>query len=175
MKETFVIWLTGIPASGKSTIAKSLISHLRESLKLPVVRLESDQLRSILTPQPTYSNGERVYFYNAIADLAGLLVENEINVVIDATANRSAYRGRARSLVNNFLEVWVKCPVEICIQRDPKGIYQRAAEGKTQSVPGLQLKYEEPHSPEVTIESDKMSAEEATNLILKKLHENRWI
>ncbi|HSE39783.1 MAG TPA: adenylyl-sulfate kinase [Acidobacteriota bacterium] len=175
MKEAFVIWLTGIPASGKSTIGKSLITHLRNSVGVPVVRLESDELRSFLTPQPTYSNEERDYFYGVIANLARLLVENEINVVIDATANRSVYRERARSLVGNFLEVWLKCPVEICIQRDPKGIYRKAAQGATQSVPGVQEEYEEPKSPEVTIESDKVSTEESAALILKKLGEKGWI
>jgi adenylylsulfate kinase len=175
MKEPFVIWLTGIPASGKSTIAKVLITHLRNTKKIPIVRLESDELRSFLTPKPTYSNEEREFFYRTIADFARLLVENSINVVIDATANRLKYRERARSLVNNFLEVWVKCPVEICMQRDPKGIYREAVQGEIHSVPGLQERYEEPRSPDITIESDKVSAEESAGLILKKLHEKGWI
>jgi adenylylsulfate kinase len=172
MTTPFLIWITGLPASGKSTISKLVVQALREKLHVPVVHLESDKLRSILTPSPNYSVEEREYFYRVLADLGALLNANDINVLIDATANLRMYRNRARSTAANFLEVYIKCPVSVCIERDPKGIYRRAAAGTVTSAPGVQVPYEEPISPEIVIESDKVSPEEAASSILKKLNEN---
>lgn len=151
----FAIWITGLPASGKTSIARELLLKL-EAQGLRVVLLESDELRGILTPQPTYSEEERDWFYHALASLGALITRNKVNVVFDATANKRSYRDYARSLIPRFLEVYVHCPLELCMQRDPKGIYRTAADGAASFVPGLQTPYEPPLNPEATLDGQAL-------------------
>ncbi len=158
------IWLTGLPASGKSTIVAELVPKL-ESLGRPVEVLESDAVRRVLTPSPTYSSMERDLFYRALAFMGARLVAHGVTVIFDATANRRAYRDFARSLIPNFIEVAVECPLELCMQRDYKGTYQRGRRGESSTVPGLQEPYEAPLHPEVTIDTTKLSAKEAAGKV----------
>ena len=144
------IWITGLPASGKSTITKALARRLGERGAAPAI-LESDELRKILTPEATYTPEERALFYRQMALLGALLVRTGISVIFDATANRRAYRDYARSLITRFVEVYVDCPLATCVARDPKGIYAAAAEHRSTSVPGVQDAYEPPHAPDVAV------------------------
>jgi adenylylsulfate kinase len=172
-QQGFAVWLTGLPASGKSSIARELVKMLAEH-RVPVVVLESDRMREILTPGATYAPGERDWFYEALALLAEHITRNRVNVIIDATANRRAYRDRARALIPVFIEAYVKCPLEVCMQRDPKGIYNAAASGKTATVPGLQASYEEPLAPELTLDCRAPAAASA-RAVLDKLGQLRRV
>lgn len=163
---SFAIWLTGLPASGKSTIVAALIPQL-ENLGRPVEVLESDAVRRVLTPTPTYSREERDLFYRALAFMGARLVAHGVTVIFDATANRRAYRDFARTLIPKFIEVAVECPLELAMQRDYKGTYQRGRCGESTTVPGLQDPYEAPLNPEVRIDTAKLSAKEAAEMILK--------
>lgn len=167
-KSPFAIWITGMPASGKSTIRKALVKRLEEA-GIHAQVLESDELRKIITPKPSYSLEERDNFYRIMAYIGELLVRNGINVIFDATANKRSYRDKARGAITNFIEVFVKCPLAVCMQRDPKGIYKKAKEGKAATVPGLQELYEEPLNPEIIVESDKEEPEAAAEKILQFL------
>jgi adenylylsulfate kinase len=161
---SFAIWLTGLPASGKSTIVAALKPML-ETLG-PVEVLESDAVRRILTPHPTYSDAERDLFYRSLAFMGAKLVSHGVTVIFDATANKRAYRDFARSLIPKFIEVAVECPLELAMQRDYKGTYQRGQRGESSTVPGLQDPYEAPLNPEVRIDTTKTSAKEAGEMIL---------
>lgn len=163
----FALWLTGLPASGKSSIAGELVKRLRER-STPVVVLESDAMRKILTPEPGYSPEERDRFYRQLALLGSLITENGVNVILDATAHKRAYRGLARERIPKFLEVYVACPLEVCIKRDPKGIYSGALRQQAGTVPGLQAPYEPPPAPELTLNGEDPPAASA-NRILDKL------
>lgn len=156
----FAIWITGLPASGKSTIVNALRPRL-EALGLTVEVLESDEVRQLLTPQATYSPEERDLFYRALVFTGQRLVEHGVTVLFDATASRQAYRDLARSMIPRFLEVAVECPLEVCMQRDRKGTYQKGLRGESTTVPGLQAPYEPPADPDIRIDSTKLSAEEA--------------
>lgn len=160
------IWLTGLPASGKSTIVAALKPEL-ESLGRVVEVLESDAVRRILTPTPTYSPEERDLFYRALAFMGARLVSHGVTVIFDATANKRAYRDFARNLIPRFVEVWIECPLELAIQRDYKGTYQRGQRGESSTVPGLQDPYEAPMNPEVRIDTTKVKANEAAGMIIK--------
>lgn len=164
----FAVWLTGIPASGKSTIASALSNEL-EKMSCHTVVLESDELRKILTPNPTYSEEEREHFYDVLVFIGELMVENGVNVIFDATANRRRYRDKARSKIERFYEVHVLCPAEVCMQRDPKGLYEQAKGGRISTLPGIQTGYESPKNPEITIYSDKETTEKAVEKIIKEL------
>ena len=167
----YAIWLTGLPASGKSTIAAALRPQL-EGLGYVVEVLESDAVRRVLTPTPTYSQAERDLFYRALAFMGARLVAHGVTVIFDATANRRAYRDFARTLIPKFIEVAVECPLELAMQRDYKGTYRRGQQGESTTVPGLQDPYEAPLNPEVTIDTTKVQGKEAAGVILKFIQGN---
>ena len=164
---SIAIWLTGLPASGKSTIAVALKPKLEEIGSVEV--LESDAVRRILTPHPTYSEAERDLFYRALAFMGAKLVSHDVMVIFDATANKRAHRDFARSMIPRFIEVAVECPLELAMQRDYKGTYQRGQKGESVTVPGLQEPYEAPINPEVRVDTTKMKASEAAAIILEFL------
>ena len=168
--KAFAIWITGLPASGKSTIVKALRSEF-EALGLTVEILESDEVRRLLTPQATYSAEERDLFYRALAFTGQRLVDHGVTVVFDATAVRQAYRDLARSMIHRFLEVAVECPLEVCMERDRKGTYQKGLRGESSTVPGLQVPYESPANPDIRIDTTRVSAQEAAKQICEIVRE----
>jgi adenylylsulfate kinase len=158
------IWITGLPASGKSTIVAALRPHL-EGLGLIVDVLESDEVRRLLTPQASYSAEERDLFYRALAFTGQRLIAHGVTVVFDATASRQAYRDFARAMIPRFIEVAVECPLAVCMQRDRKGTYDKGLRGESATVPGLQASYESPANPEARIDTTRVSAQEAAQQI----------
>jgi adenylylsulfate kinase len=164
MTSAFAIWITGLPSSGKSTITRALVRALADR-GVDAAVLESDALREVLTPKPTYAEAERQTFYRSMAYIGALLVSHGVPVIFDATANRRAYRAAARSAIDRFIEVYVDCPLDVCMARDPKGIYRKAQAGEAASVPGLQASYEPPEHAEVVIASGSDPEEGATAVI----------
>ena len=106
------MWITGLPASGKSTIVSALTPQL-EAMGLAVEVLESDAVRRVITPIPTYSEVERDLFYRALAFTGQRLVAHGVTVVFDATASLRVYRDFARSVIPRFIEVAVECPLNL--------------------------------------------------------------
>lgn len=161
----FAIWVTGLPASGKSTIVRALRPRL-EAAGLTVEVLESDEVRRVLTPEATYSQVERDLFYRALAVMGAKLVAHGVTVIFDATATKRLYRDFARSLIPRFMEVAVECPLEICMQRDHKGTYKRGQRGESITVPGLQEPYEAPANPALVIDTTKVETSVAVEKVL---------
>jgi adenylylsulfate kinase len=165
MTVSFVVWLTGLPASGKSIIAEGLREKL-VSIGFNCVVLEGEALRKMLTPHPTYQRDERDFFYRAVSVIAKYLYDNGLNVIIDATGHRRAYRDYARSIIEKFIEVYVYCPIDICIERDKKGLYKMAMDGVISGLPGIQVKYEEPEEPDIKVDTSNEEYERAVDQIL---------
>lgn len=163
-QDGFAIWLTGIPASGKSSITRELVKLLHAG-NVSVVVLESDEMRRILTPTPTYGDEERSQFYRALVLIGSLITRSGINVIFDATANKRAYRDHARQTIPQFLEVYVMCPQDVCIKRDPKNIYAKAALKIATNVPGMQASYEPPLSPDLKLDGQATPALEAERVM----------
>lgn len=164
----FAVWLTGPPASGKSTIIRALVSELeRAGVKAQV--LESDRLREILTPHPSYTEEEREHFYRVLSYVGALLWRNGVNVIFDATANREVYRQYAAKLIPDLKVVFVTCSLETRKRRDLKGLYKAAMEGKITTLPGFQVTFEKPHHPNLTINTDKETPAGAAQKILRLL------
>jgi adenylylsulfate kinase len=164
----FVLWLTGLPASGKTSLAQAL-SRLLAQRGIRVQILDSDALRRRLTPEPTYTPEERDWFYDVVAWLAELLASHGVHVLIAATASRRAYRQAARQRLARFAEVYVDCPVEVCRARDPKGLWARAEEGEIVDLPGAGAPYEAPEAPEAYVDTARTTPEEAAHQVLDQL------
>lgn len=173
-KQAFAVWITGLPASGKSTVTKALTAQLKEFGIDPAV-LESDELRKILTPEPRYDEKERERFYSQMNYIGALLARHGVPVIFDATANRRVWRDAARHNIAHFLEVYVDSPIEVCMARDPKGIYRHGQGGQTSTVPGLQAEYEPPVNPDVVIDGDHEAPDSAARRIIARLNERGWL
>ena len=161
----FAIWLTGLPASGKSTIT-ALVKPQLERLGLAVEVLESDEVRRLLTPIASYSQEERDVFYRALAFTGSRLVAHGVTVLFDATASRRSYREFARALIPRFAEVAIECPLAVCMQRDKKGTYRKGRHGESMTVPGLQAPYEAPLTPDLTIHTSTLPPQDAADQIV---------
>ncbi len=164
----FALWLTGPPAAGKSTLAAALAEQLRQQGHRVQI-LDSDALRAVLTPAPTYTQAERDWFYGVMVYLGQLLTQNGVNVIFAATAGRRAYREQARANIARFAEVYVHCSLAALQERDPKGIYAKAAAGTAINVPGFDAPYEPPLDPAVTIETEQQSVAEGVAALLAYL------
>ena len=160
----FAIWITGLPASGKSMIVSALKPQLA-AMGLAVEVLESDEVRRVITPTPTYSEAERDLFYRALAFTGQRLVTHGVTVVFDATASRRAYRDFARSVIPRFIEVSMECPLATCMERDRKGTYLKGQRGASLTVPGLQAPYETPINPDLRIDTTITSSGDAARQI----------
>jgi adenylylsulfate kinase len=168
------MWVTGLPASGKSTLVAAIRAQL-ESLGVDVAVLESDVLRRVFTPEATYQPEDRDLFYRQVAYVGVLLTQHGVPVIFDATANLRRYRDEARRQIPHYLEVFVDAPLETCIARDPKGIYRKAREGSAGAVPGIQAAYEPPLSPDVVIPCESEPIEESARRVIAKLRERGFI
>jgi adenylylsulfate kinase len=145
-----VVWFTGLPASGKSTLARRVRSRLI-SRGTSVALLDSDELREVLEAS-AYGAPDRAQFYRSLAGLAGLLARQGLVVLVAATAASRAAREHARGVVGEatrFIEVWVRTSRAICEARDPKRLYARARLGELPELPGVGVAYEPPIAPEV--------------------------
>lgn len=178
MEQTgWCVWITGLPGSGKSVVSDALLLFLRAK-GMRVQLLSSDALRKVITPKPTYSLEERDIVYLTLVYIAGLLTDNGVNVIIDATGNLRRYRDNARQSIPRFMEVYLQCPLEVCMGREanrgktyqaPKNIYARAAKGRTPTVPGIGQPYEPPLNPEIAVDTVKFAPEECALRIMQKL------
>lgn len=174
MASGFAVWLTGLPASGKSAIARALLQQL-QARGIDCAVLESDALRALITPRPKYDAAERDLFYAAMTHLGEFLVQRGVPVVFDATANRRSYRDAARSRIARFAEVFVNCPLEVCEARDPKGLYRRAREAIVSTLPGAQASYEAPLQPDLELHSDRTDPLQAARAIVTLLEHRNWL
>jgi adenylylsulfate kinase len=168
---SFAVWLTGLSGSGKSAIAGALRDQLHER-GVDAAVLESDVLRTQLTPFARYDEPERDFFYSTLAHLGAHLAIQGKPVIFDATANRRAYRDRARVSIARFAEVYVDTPLEVCAARDPKGLYRT---GKTTTLPGVQAPYEPPLAPELVIRGDSGTPGDGAALVVALLEQRGWL
>jgi adenylylsulfate kinase len=168
----FAIWVTGLPASGKSSLTARIVGKLHAAGQKVQV-LESDVMRDLLTPWLGYGAEARDNFYHLLTAVGELLLHNGINVIFDATAGERRFREEARQRLTKFIEVYVRCPLEVCEARDPKHIYEKARRGVYTNVPGIQAPYEPPLNPEVIVDSTGSEPEEEAQTVidaLKKLN-----
>ncbi|MGZ3405068.1 MAG: adenylyl-sulfate kinase [Polyangia bacterium] len=140
-----VIWLTGLPRAGKSTLAQTIQARLAEHGERAVL-LDSDEVRKTISPPPGYDAESRNDFYATLGRLAALIARQGFVVLVPATAHRRSYRDAARELAPRFLEIHVATPLSDCVHRDPAGLYASSAQS---ALPGVGVEYEPPRAPDV--------------------------
>lgn len=161
-----VVWLTGLPSSGKSTLARRVQGRLLAGSVACCV-LDGDEVRASLVPAPGYDPGSRDAFYATLARLAALLARQGLVVIVPATAHRRAYRDDARALAPRFVEVLVDVPEIECARRDAKGLYAAATRGEAPDLPGSGAVYEPPLHPDIVARGG--DDEPAAEAILRRL------
>ena len=170
-----VLWFTGLPSSGKSTLANEVAHLLHQRGHLTYV-LDGDNIRHGLNKDLGFSPEDREENIRRIGEVAKLFADAG---VIALTAFVSPYRkdrNRARSLLEDgrFIEVYVNCPVQVCESRDPKGLYKKAKAGEIPQFTGISAPYEPPENPEIEVRTDEMSVSEAAQVVIRYL-ENQGI
>ena len=174
MQKGFVLWLTGLPGSGKTTLTKRLEEILRKKgLKLEV--FDGDEVRKWLSPEAGFSREDRERHIKRVAMISKLLSRNGIAVIVSLVSPYRSVRNFARNEIENFLEIWIKCSVETCIKRDPKGLYKKAQSGGIKDMTGVQDVYEEPRNPELIIDTENNSVDECIDTLIEELKKSRII
>lgn len=161
-----VVWFTGLPASGKSTLAAAVHERLRAAGR-PACVLDSDEVRDALRPAPAYDVQARDDFYATLGNLAGLLARQGLVTLVAATANHRRYRDAARAIAPRFVQVYVCASADECARRDRKGLYAAARAGKITGLPGVNADYEPPEHADVVARGGQ--DEEALARVLKGL------
>ena len=174
-QKSFVVWFTGLSGSGKSTIAAELEQKLHERDKLTVL-LDGDNIRHNLCSDLGFSAEDRKENIRRIGEVAKLFCDNGIIALVSFISPFRQGRELARKLTGaDFIEVFVDCSIEECKKRDPKGLYKKALNGEISDFTGISQEYERPENPEIKINSDKISAEAAVNIIIGCLIEKNYI
>ena len=164
------IWLTGIPASGKTTISILLKDYLQKK-NMPVIILDGDEIRKTVSKDLGFSPQDRKEHNRRVIEIAKLLVKNNFTAIIPLISPYKETRDLARKEIPNFVEVYVKASLDTCIKRDPKGLYQKAKNGEITNLTGLQSPYEEPENPEVIVDTEKNSPQQCLDMITSKLQQ----
>ncbi|EQB38587.1 MULTISPECIES: adenylyl-sulfate kinase [Virgibacillus] len=171
-----ILWFTGLSGSGKSTITVELERKLYQ-LGIYTYRLDGDNIRHGLNKNLGFSPEDRTENIRRIGEVAKLFVDAG---VLTLTAFISPYRedrNQVRALVaeREFIEVYVRCSLEACEHRDPKGLYQKARSGEITGFTGIDAPYEEPINPELTIDTEEQSLDEAVQQVINYLLENEYL
>ncbi len=168
--EPFNLWFTGLPLSGKTTIADKVYEEL-EKLHIPIERIDSKDIRDLI-PDIGYSRDDRNRHMHRIGNLVCTLQKNSISTVASFVSPYRESRKAIREMVKNNIVVYVKADIETCKERDYKGAYAKALSGEYTNFPGVDDVYEEPQHAEIVIDTDTMSADEAATLIVKYIKKN---
>lgn len=172
MVNPVVIWLTGLPSSGKTTLAQNLHLLLKKQGKQSVL-IDGDEFRKSLASDLGFSLEDRQENVRRAAEMARMVMQSGVIAICSFISPTIESREQARSIVgtNNFCEVYVSTPLEVCIQRDAKGLYQKAREGKLSNLTGIDSPYEEPVDPICVIDTSLGTPQENAQQVLECLRE----
>jgi adenylylsulfate kinase len=175
MAKGCVVWLTGLPGAGKTTIAKILEEQISR-IPLNVEVLDGDEVRRNLSPELGFTKQDRETHAKRVVYLAKLLSRNGVITIVALISPYREFRKSARDAIGSgFVEVWVKASSETCSKRDPKGLYKKAAQGKVSSLTGVSDPYEPPMNPELVIDTESESADESARRVIEYLRKAGYL
>lgn len=168
-QQPIVLWLTGLSGSGKSTIANALEYRLAHTFKAHTFLLDGDNIRKGLNAGLGFSDEDRKENIRRIGEVSKILYNAGLIVITAFISPFQADRNLVRGMIDagNFWEVFVSCSLEVCMQRDPKGLYQKALKGEILEFTGVSSPYEEPAAPELVVKSDHYSVDECVSQIIE--------
>ena len=166
-----VLWFTGLSGSGKTTLAKAVEAHLFSQYRAHTSLLDGDVIRQGLNRDLGFSDRERTENIRRIAEVARLMASAGLITLTSFISPFNADRLAARQIIQPypFIEIYVRCPLPVCEQRDPKGLYQRARQGEIKQFTGIESFYEEPQHPDLVLNTDIISVEDGVQKILLDL------
>lgn len=170
---SFTLWFMGLPASGKSTLAKRVENHLRES-GIRIENLDGDEIRKNLHPDLGFTREEREINNRRTAFISKLLNRNGIATVIGMITPFRDSQQKVREIIEptgRFVLIYVKCSVETCAERDPKGLYEQATAGKIDNFTGINHPFQEPIDPEIIVDTEADDVDACVEQILDRLEE----
>ncbi len=170
LQKGFTLWFTGLSGSGKSTIAERVALKL-ERRGIPVEILDGDVVRTHLSKGLGFSREDRDENIKRVGFICQLLTRHGVAVIASVISPYREARDYNRQKIKNFVEVYTRCPVEVCEARDLKGLYQKARSGEIKGFTGVDDPYEPPLNPEVTCKTDVESVEESVEKVLRKLED----
>ncbi|MFX0107457.1 MAG: adenylyl-sulfate kinase [Candidatus Hodarchaeota archaeon] len=166
MENGFCIWLTGLSGSGKTTLAQGLIEHFKGNRYIEA--MDGDEIRKGLSRDLGFSKDDRNEHNHRVIFCSKLLARNGVIVVVALISPYRETRAYAKKEIPNTMEVFVSAPLEVCIERDPKGLYKKALAGEIKQFTGIDDPYEEPLDPDLIVHTDKETVEESLSKILDK-------
>ena len=171
MRCGLIVWFTGVPGTGKTTLASKLLQDLQHA-NYASLWLDSDAMRPVLTPEADYSSADRDFFYAALGHLAGLGADGGAVVVLSATASRAHYRDSVRARYpNRFVEIYLTVPPENLAQRDIKGLYRKSQSGDLSNLPGQGSPFDVPAMAELSFDTSLASAEVLAAKVWAEVHQ----
>ncbi len=174
--ETPLLWFTGLSGAGKSTLSQAVHKRLRE-VSVPVMLIDGDILRQGLCKDLGFTKADRSENIRRAGEVAKLFADAGILTLAAFMSPMDADRKLVRNLIgpSRFIEIYCKCSFDVCESRDVKGLYKKARMGQLKNFVGLDDIYEEPKDPQLEINTDQISIEESTDLIMKYLKENAFL
>lgn len=166
----FNLWFTGLPLSGKTTIADRVYDEL-EKLQIPIERIDSKDIRELI-PNIGFSREDRNRHMHRVANLIRTLQNNSISTVASFVSPYTESRKAIREMVENNIVVYVKTDIETCKERDYKGVYKKAMAGELKHFSGVNDVYEEPQYAEITVDTDILSVDESVEKIVQYVKQN---
>jgi len=170
----FTVWFTGLPCSGKTTIADRVAEVLRNNGHR-VERLDGDIVRQGLTSDLGFTKEDRDENIKRVTFVSKLLTRNGVMVLATFVSPYRERRKKTREEIGDFIEVYTRCPIEVCIERDVKGMFKKALSGEIINFTGIDDPYEEPENPELILDTDKESIDESIQKVLLKLKELGYV
>jgi adenylylsulfate kinase len=163
-----IIWLMGLPGSGKSTLSLALEKSLKEN-NIKSFVLDGDVLRSGINSDLGFSVADRFENVRRVAHIAKLMHQAGIATIVASILPLEELRIAARQIIDSdaYTEVYLKCPLNVCKDRDPKGMYKKAISGEIKEFTGISAPFEEPSRPDIVIDTDQLSCEESANTLLR--------
>jgi adenylylsulfate kinase len=170
----FCLWLTGLPSAGKTTIAKVLIERLTARGRYAEL-LDGDEIRRGLSADLGFDRASREVHAGRVAFVAKLLARNGAIPIVALISPYRTSRAKARAEIGRFVEVYVSTPLEVCEQRDVKGLYRKARAGEIHEMTGVDDPYEAPEHPEILVETVGKRPQESADFVMRELERQGWI